>query len=200
MQLSFHTASFVWLTHFWNSFQLSTCGYFLISVFSAIKKHLSALQRIFYRKCTFYWFPVSLYYSNSLVLPYVFWPLTPPAYFHRFLQFWYPSVQLLQEMCALCFGISHFYTFLNIKVFVQIILPLKVMVNPFKSLLDCCSSPFQKYLSVALKLQLITFYKMFTIFSFFSMVSYPHSGFQHSHCCFAGTAFSSYYYCFSSHP
>ena len=46
------------------------------------------------------------------------------------------------------------------------------------------SSPFQKYLSGALKIQLITFYNIFKMFSFFSIVSYPYSGFQHSHCCF----------------
>ena len=62
-----------------------------------------------------YCFPVSLYYyyyySNFLVLPPFFWPLTSPAYFHRFLQLWYQNVQLLQEMLAMTSGISHFYTF-----------------------------------------------------------------------------------------
>jgi len=41
-------------------------------------------------------------------------------------------------------------------------------------------------------------FQAFSLFSaFFDMVSYPHSAHQHSHCCFAGTAFSCCDYCFS---
>jgi len=57
---------------------------------------------------------VRLLLSNFLVLPYVFCRLTNPAYFHRFQQFWSQSVQLVQEMAAMTFGISDFYTFENI--------------------------------------------------------------------------------------
>jgi len=53
------------------------------------------------------------------------------------------------------------------------------------------SSSFKNDFSDLLKLEQKTFCKIFTIFSFFSMVSYPNSAHQHFHCCFAETAFSS---------
>ena len=63
-------------------------------------------------KHSHYCFPFSLYYySNILVLSYVFGTLTTPAYFHWIQQFWYQNVQLVQEIYAISFGISHFYTF-----------------------------------------------------------------------------------------
>ena len=55
---------------------------------------------------------VSLYYySNFLVLPWVFCRLTTPPIFHRFQQFWYQNVQLLQEIIAMTFGVYNYSTF-----------------------------------------------------------------------------------------
>jgi len=46
-----------------------------------------------------------------IIIPYVFWRLTSPTIFHRFLQIWYQNVQLVQEIAAMTFGVYNFYTF-----------------------------------------------------------------------------------------
>ena len=46
-----------------------------------------------------------------IIIPYVFWRLTSPPIFHRFLQIWYQNVQLVQEIMAMTFGVCNFYTF-----------------------------------------------------------------------------------------
>ena len=78
-----------------------------------LKKDLDKLMLLLIQH-SHYCFPVSLYYSNILVLLYVFCPLTTSAYFHRFQPFWYQNVQLLQEIYVMTFGVYNFYTFQNI--------------------------------------------------------------------------------------